>query len=96
MYSKSRNRDKRPHFVKKEFFSKFVNFVLRDTASPPSYYSSTCNGYGSNNSNFRENNFNYSTSSLPRMLSRSPEWTQIPNKEKDRLGLTVKDDGEFW
>ena len=30
------------------------------------------------------------------MLSRSPEWAGISSKEKEKLGLTLKDDGEFW
>ena len=72
-------------------FSAVCLHISRATSLPPSYYSS-CNGYGGASSN----NFNFSTNSLPRMLSRSPEWNQIPNKEKDKLGLTVKDDGEFW
>ena len=30
------------------------------------------------------------------MLSRSPEWAGVSQKEKEKLGLTLKDDGEFW
>ena len=30
------------------------------------------------------------------MLTRSPEWTHISNKEKAKLGLSLQDDGEFW
>ena len=30
------------------------------------------------------------------MIGRTPEWLEIPDKEKEKLGLTVKDDGEFW
>lgn len=30
------------------------------------------------------------------MLSRSPEWAGVSQKEKERLGLSLKDDGEFW
>ena len=38
----------------------------------------------------------YSQSSLTRLLSRSPEWTSISDKEKEKLGLSFDDDGEFW
>ena len=38
----------------------------------------------------------YSCSSLTRLLSRSPEWTNISEKEREKLGLTFNDDGEFW
>ena len=27
---------------------------------------------------------------------RSPEWANITEKERERLGLTFDDDGEFW
>jgi len=27
---------------------------------------------------------------------RSPEWRFIPDKEKEEIGLTFDDDGEFW
>lgn len=33
---------------------------------------------------------------LTRMLSRSPEWNNISEKEREKLGLTFNDDGEFW
>lgn len=34
---------------------------------------------------------------LIRILSvRSPEWRFIPESEKEELGLTFDDDGEFW
>jgi hypothetical protein len=26
----------------------------------------------------------------------SEEWKKVPQKEKDKLGLKVDDDGEFW
>ena len=29
-------------------------------------------------------------------LVRSKEWSQISEKEKNKLGLKVEDDGEFW
>ena len=76
------------------FLYLFVFLFLSRGASassyePPSYYA---NGFGSRASN----NFLYSTSSLSRMLSRSPEWAGVSQKEKEKLGLTLKDDGEFW
>ena len=40
--------------------------------------------------------FVYSPEQLLRMNSRSPEWTKISNHEKEKLGLTFEDDGEFW
>ena len=43
-----------------------------------------------------KNSFAYSTEQLLRMNSRSPEWTKISKSEKDKLGLTFEDDGEFW
>ena len=27
---------------------------------------------------------------------RSEEWNKVPKKERDKLGLKVEDDGEFW
>ena len=27
---------------------------------------------------------------------RSPEWQYIPEEEKQEIGLTFDDDGEFW
>ena len=29
-------------------------------------------------------------------LCRSEEWNKVPKKERDKLGLKVEDDGEFW
>lgn len=26
----------------------------------------------------------------------SEEWKNVPDKEKDKLGIKVEDDGEFW
>jgi len=42
------------------------------------------------------NGFAYSTEHLLRLNSRSPEWAKISKSEKDKLGLTFEDDGEFW
>ncbi len=33
---------------------------------------------------------------LPPPCPRSEEWGKIPQREKDKLGLKVEDDGEFW
>jgi hypothetical protein len=44
----------------------------------------------------QRNSFAYSPEQLLRITSRSPEWTKISNHEKDKLGLTFEDDGEFW
>jgi calpain len=30
------------------------------------------------------------------ILHRSPEWRFIPDEEKEEIGLTFDDDGEFW
>jgi hypothetical protein len=70
------------------FFSRGLDFGGA-SSSPPSYDS--LNGCGS-----RYNNGLYNTSSLSRMLSRSPEWANVSEKDKEKLGLTLKDDGEFW
>lgn len=29
-------------------------------------------------------------------ILRSPEWRYIPESEKEEIGLTFDDDGEFW
>ena len=55
--------------------------------SPPCYYA---NGFANRDLQL------YSTSSLSRMLTRSTEWSRISNKEKEKLGLSLQDDGEFW
>ncbi|XP_076054857.1 calpain-5-like isoform X2 [Oratosquilla oratoria] len=38
----------------------------------------------------------YSTSQLTKMYSRSPEWSKVSVAEREKLGLTFEDDGEFW
>ena len=38
----------------------------------------------------------YDCLALTRLLSRSPEWSNISEKEREKLGLTFNDDGEFW
>lgn len=40
--------------------------------------------------------FIYSCHYFTRLISRSPEWSSISDKERDKLGLTFDDDGEFW
>jgi len=40
--------------------------------------------------------YSYSTKQLLHLDSRSPEWNIISKSEKEKLGLTVEDDGEFW
>ncbi|XP_050718946.1 calpain-5-like isoform X2 [Eriocheir sinensis] len=40
--------------------------------------------------------FVYSTSQLTKMYSRSPEWSKVSASERQKLGLTFEDDGEFW
>ena len=54
--------------------------------SPPCYYA---NG-------FANQDLQSKTSSLSRMLTRSPEWSKLSSKEKAKLGLSLQDDGEFW
>ena len=29
-------------------------------------------------------------------ICSSEEWNKVPKKERDKLGLKVEDDGEFW
>ncbi|XP_037074982.1 calpain-5-like isoform X2 [Pollicipes pollicipes] len=38
----------------------------------------------------------YPTQSLSHMLSRSPEWSKISDSEREKIGLTFDNDGEFW
>lgn len=38
----------------------------------------------------------YSAGELTRLHSRSPEWSRISSSERERLGLTFEEDGEFW
>ena len=40
--------------------------------------------------------FLYTCLSLTRLLSRSPEWANISESQREKLGLTFSDDGEFW
>ncbi|XP_066988980.1 calpain-5-like isoform X4 [Macrobrachium rosenbergii] len=40
--------------------------------------------------------FVYTTSQLTKMYSRSPEWSKVSASEREKLGLTFEDDGEFW
>ena len=40
--------------------------------------------------------FLYTCLSLTRLLSRSPEWANISEGQREKLGLTFSDDGEFW
>ena len=40
--------------------------------------------------------FLYSCHYFTRLISRSPEWSSISDKDRDKLGLTFDDDGEFW
>ena len=57
------------------------------------------NGNSANNKVLRDSitqAYLYSCSSLTRLLSRSPEWANISEKQREKLGLTFNDDGEFW
>ena len=38
----------------------------------------------------------FPTSELIRLHSRSPEWQRISSAEREKLGLTFEEDGEFW
>lgn len=40
--------------------------------------------------------FAYTVEQCLQFNSRSPEWTRISKSEKEKLGLTFEDDGEFW
>ncbi|KAK8746452.1 hypothetical protein OTU49_017024 [Cherax quadricarinatus] len=44
----------------------------------------------------RRSGFVYTTSQLTKMYSRSPEWSKVSASEREKLGLTFEDDGEFW
>jgi len=43
-----------------------------------------------------QNDYAYSTSQLTRLLSKNPEWSRIKDTERERLGLTLDHEGEFW
>ncbi|KAG1683975.1 Calpain-5 [Nymphon striatum] len=38
----------------------------------------------------------YSTAKLTKLLSSSPEWSKIDESEREKMGLTFEEDGEFW
>jgi hypothetical protein len=43
-----------------------------------------------------QNGYAYSTSHLTRLCSKNQEWSRIKDTERERLGLTLDHDGEFW
>ena len=38
----------------------------------------------------------YSAMALTSLLSRSPEWRSITARDREKLGLVTRDQGEFW
>ena len=38
----------------------------------------------------------YSARALTSLLSRSPEWRSITARDREKLGLVTRDQGEFW
>ena len=38
----------------------------------------------------------YSARNLTSLLSRSPEWRSITARDREKLGLVTRDQGEFW
>ncbi|XP_069692223.1 calpain-5-like isoform X2 [Periplaneta americana] len=50
----------------------------------------------SKSNDVEEADYAYSTSQLTRLLSRNPEWSKIKDTERERLGLTLDQEGEFW
>ena len=38
----------------------------------------------------------YSALALTSLLSRSPEWRSITARDREKLGLETRDQGEFW
>ncbi|XP_021940250.1 calpain-5-like isoform X2 [Zootermopsis nevadensis] len=47
-------------------------------------------------SSAEQNDYAYSTPQLTRLLSKNPEWSRIKDTERERLGLTLDHEGEFW
>jgi mannitol/fructose-specific phosphotransferase system IIA component (Ntr-type) len=46
--------------------------------------------------NAEQNDYAYSTSQLTRLLSKNPQWSRIRDTERERLGLTLDHEREFW
>ena len=38
----------------------------------------------------------YTARVLTSLLSRSPEWRSITARDREKLGLVTRDQGEFW
>ena len=38
----------------------------------------------------------YTARALTSLLSRSPEWRSITARDREKLGLVTRDQGEFW
>ncbi|PSN42970.1 Calpain-5 [Blattella germanica] len=51
---------------------------------------------GSKSNSVEEGDYAYSTSQLTRLLSKNPEWSKVKDTERERLGLTLDHEGEFW
>lgn len=47
-------------------------------------------------SSAEQSDYAYSTSQLTRLLSKNPQWSRIRDTERERLGLTLDHDREFW
>ncbi|GFG33019.1 hypothetical protein Cfor_10668, partial [Coptotermes formosanus] len=46
--------------------------------------------------NAEQSDYAYSTSQLTRLLSKNPQWSRIRDTERERLGLTLDHEREFW
>ncbi|KAJ9594825.1 hypothetical protein L9F63_013862, partial [Diploptera punctata] len=43
-----------------------------------------------------DDSYAYSTSQLTRLLSKNPQWSKVKDTERERLGLSLDHEGEFW
>lgn len=77
--------------VKKGLPSSYASSVVVSVGISPGAPSSS-----NNSKKVSKSHYAYTQEQLLNMNSRSPEWMKIPKSEKEKLGLTFEDDGEFW
>ncbi len=77
--------------TKKGFPSSYASSVVVSVGISPGAPSSS-----NNIKKVSKSHYAYTQEQLLNMNSRSPEWMKIPKSEKEKLGLTFEDDGEFW
>ena len=52
--------------------------------------------YSFHSEDIENGEFAYSTSQLTRLLSKNMQWSKIKDTERERMGLTLDHEGEFW